>query len=301
MSNQPKQPIQRRSRKSPEALRGFVSEKQLTPLLTGIAHSIAVADKADPAKWGVRVNQRDLMLKVGFVEVLQAGDGWLHLLLKKDLVPRQAKDDRRLHFSKDMPYKNAPGCISCDVELPFAVQAYNNLQPAHEGAVRIAARSRRHTTTIKDHSPDFVNFLSEELGNRMPQPSYDRGHGQIDPSSHGRGPAKEPYIEGAVIQVLLNKYERDPLARKACIQHYGAVCSVCDTTLESLYGPAVTGLIHVHHIMPLASIGKSKTIDPVRDLRPVCPNCHAVIHSINPPRTIDQVRRMFRRHSAEES
>jgi hypothetical protein len=301
MSNQPKQPIRWRAGRSPEALREFVGEKQLTPLLLGISHSIEVADEADSAKWGLRVNKRDLMLKVGFVEVLQAGDGWLHLLLKKDLIPRQAKDDRRLHFSKDMPYKNAPGCISCDVELPFAVRAYKNLQPAHEEAVRIAARSRRHTTTIKDHSPDFVNFLSAELGYRLPQPSYYRGHGQVNPSGRWRVPAKETYVEGEVNQVLLNRYERDPSARRACLQHYGAVCAVCDATLESLYGPAVTGLIHVHHIMPLASIGKSVTIDPVRDLRPVCPNCHAVIHSINPPRTIDQVRRMIRRRATEES
>lgn len=301
MSSQREQPIYSRSGRSLEALREFVGEKQLTPLLLGISHSIRVADEADSAKWGLRINKKDLMLKVGFVEVLQAGDGWLHLLLKKDLVPRRAKDDRRLHFSKDTPYKNAPGCISCDVELPFAVRAYKNLQPAHEGAVHIAARGRRHTTTIKDHSPDFVNFLSEELGYRMPQPSYYRGHEPIGPRSRERSPAKRTYIEGAVNQVLLNKYERDPSARRACIEYYGAVCAVCDATLESLYGPAVTGLIHVHHIMPLASIGRSKEIDPVRDLRPVCPNCHAVIHSINPPRTIAQVRRLIRGRAPEET
>jgi 5-methylcytosine-specific restriction protein A len=300
MSHEHVQPIHSRSGRSPEALRGFASEKQLIPLLTGIAHSIAVADEADSAKWGVRVNQKDLMLKVGFVEVLQAGDGWLHLLLRKDLVPRQAKADRRLRFSKDMPYKNAPGCISCDVELPFAVQAYKSLQTAHEGAVRIAAQSRRHTTTIKDHSPDFVKFLSEELGYRLPQPSYNRDSQQLSLRSGGRALVKKTYLEGAVNQVLLNKYERDPSARRACIQHYGPVCAACDAILENLYGPAVSGLIHVHHIVPL-SISKSRKIDPVRDLRPICPNCHAVIHSINPARTIDQVRRMIRDRITEEN
>jgi hypothetical protein len=40
----------------------------------------------------------------------------------------------------------------------------------------------------------------------------------------------------------------------------------------------------------LASIGTQSSVNPIRDLRPVCPNCHAVIHSTTPPRTIDQVR-----------
>lgn len=44
-----------------------------------------------------------------------------------------------------------------------------------------------------------------------------------------------------------------------------------------IYG--VSGIIHVHHLKPLhESIGIG-IVDPSRDLVPVCPNCHAVIHS----------------------
>jgi predicted HNH restriction endonuclease len=35
-------------------------------------------------------------------------------------------------------------------------------------------------------------------------------------------------------------------------------------------------------------------VDPIADLRPVCPNCHAVIHRANPPYTLDDVRDMLR-------
>jgi len=33
--------------------------------------------------------------------------------------------------------------------------------------------------------------------------------------------------------------------------------------------------------------------DPIRDLRPVCPNCHVVIHRREPPYSIDEVRQLL--------
>ena len=36
--------------------------------------------------------------------------------------------------------------------------------------------------------------------------------------------------------------------------------------------------IHVHHIIPLNEIKEEYTVDPIKDLVPVCPNCHAMLH-----------------------
>ncbi|MDC9497701.1 MULTISPECIES: HNH endonuclease [unclassified Pseudoalteromonas] len=36
--------------------------------------------------------------------------------------------------------------------------------------------------------------------------------------------------------------------------------------------------MHVHHIVPISDIGDEYQVDPIRDLRPVCPNCHAMLH-----------------------
>ncbi len=33
------------------------------------------------------------------------------------------------------------------------------------------------------------------------------------------------------------------------------------------------GFIHVHHLKPLSEVGYEYRVDPIRDLRPVCPNC----------------------------
>ena len=45
-----------------------------------------------------------------------------------------------------------------------------------------------------------------------------------------------------------------------------------------MYGELGQGFIHVHHIVPISKIGKEYKIDPINDLVPVCPNCHAMLH-----------------------
>jgi len=86
------------------------------------------------------------------------------------------------------------------------------------------------------------------------------------------------YVEGARKQVRVNAYERDPRARKSCIKHYGCACAVCDCNFEDLYGELGKGFIHAHLVKPLALTDGEYEIDPVADLRPVCPNCHAMLH-----------------------
>lgn len=61
-------------------------------------------------------------------------------------------------------------------------------------------------------------------------------------------------------------------------------------TFEGAYGENFGGIIHVHHLTPISEITGKYTVDPIEDLRPVCPNCHAALHSKNPPYTIKELR-----------
>ena len=101
--------------------------------------------------------------------------------------------------------------------------------------------------------------------------------------------------EGHVKSVTVNAYERSREARFKCIAHHGVDCAVCGMNFESLYGKIGAGYIHVHHLVSIASIGTNYVVDPVCDLRPVCANCHAMLHTSTPPLSIEELKRNLRK------
>ncbi len=98
------------------------------------------------------------------------------------------------------------------------------------------------------------------------------------------------FVEGSVSQILQTRYERNPYARNLCLMHYGYTCEVCKFNFEKFYGNIGYRFIHVHHLTQISTIGKKYNINPVEDLRPVCPNCHAMLHKRNPPLSIEELR-----------
>ena len=102
----------------------------------------------------------------------------------------------------------------------------------------------------------------------------------------------EPHLvlEGTAYSVTVNAYERNSAARRTCIAHHGPQCAVCNFSFQNAYGNVAADFIHVHHLKALAEIGREYMLDPVADLRPVCPNCHAVIHLRQPPYSIEEVQ-----------
>jgi hypothetical protein len=106
-------------------------------------------------------------------------------------------------------------------------------------------------------------------------------------------PSGSAFSEGSVRRVVVNRYERDPQARLACIEAHGTNCCICGFGFGAVYGPEAEGYIHVHHIRPLSEVGGEYVVDAVEDLRPVCPNCHAVLHLDGRCRTIEEVRQLL--------
>ncbi len=100
----------------------------------------------------------------------------------------------------------------------------------------------------------------------------------------------QKYVEGARKQVRVNAYERDPRARQACLKKHGFNCAVCGLNFEARYGALGRGFIHVHHLKPLALVDGEYELDPVADLRPVCPNCHAMLHRREQTLSIEELR-----------
>lgn len=105
----------------------------------------------------------------------------------------------------------------------------------------------------------------------------------------------ETLPEGIKRTVTINSYERNPKARQLCVEYYGQSCSVCQMDFEKVYGGIGKGFIHVHHLTPVSQKDVPYQVDPVKDLRPVCPNCHAMLHKQNPPIAIEELKNMINR------
>lgn len=103
----------------------------------------------------------------------------------------------------------------------------------------------------------------------------------------------EKFIVGASKIILVNSFERDPIARRKCLSHHGFKCSVCSFDFEEFYGPIGQSYIHVHHIVPFSEIKKKYSLDPIKDLVPVCPNCHAMIHRTRPIWTVANLKELL--------
>jgi len=109
------------------------------------------------------------------------------------------------------------------------------------------------------------------------------------------GPAE--LYEGTAYTVMLTGHERNRQARQDCIDHYGAWCFLCKLNFANKYGPAGEGYIHVHHLSPLSKGDNvPHEVDPVEDLRPVCPNCHAIIHRRTPPYSMEEMQELLEDH-----
>jgi 5-methylcytosine-specific restriction enzyme A len=100
----------------------------------------------------------------------------------------------------------------------------------------------------------------------------------------------QKYSEGKTKQVIVNTYERNVIARQMCVDYYGAICEICKFDFEKKYGELGKGFIHVHHKVELSTIGEEYSVNPLKDLIPVCPNCHAMLHKRKPAYSIEELK-----------
>lgn len=99
--------------------------------------------------------------------------------------------------------------------------------------------------------------------------------------------------EGALKKVLVNRYERSKYNRTICINFHGYNCKVCNIKFSEVYGNIGNSFIHIHHVLPVSQLGLNYIINPIKDLIPVCPNCHAMLHRKEPPYTVNELKKLI--------
>lgn len=101
-------------------------------------------------------------------------------------------------------------------------------------------------------------------------------------------PYDELVAEGSPLTVTTKRYERSQRLRDAAVKHFTMnghlACACCGFEFEPVYGSELKSCIEIHHIRPIFSyesegLDEEKTIaEALKNLLPVCPNCHRVIH-----------------------
>ena len=116
----------------------------------------------------------------------------------------------------------------------------------------------------------------------------------IEESHDSADGSKDVLTEGAVVRTFGNRYERNHKARLQCVAKQGYTCVVCGFNFEKRYGEIGKNFVHVHHLKDVAGRGGEYEINPDTDLRPVCPNCHAMLHKGKTPLSPEELKQMLR-------
>ncbi len=175
----------------------------------------------------------------------------------------------------------------------FPIKKYGR-EKALEMAIEF--RKQKNDEKLKRHNVETINLdeAKELLERKWRELVASFEFSTAEEVSDSKG-----LFEGTVYQIVVNAYERNPEARLKCISHYGSVCFICGFDFGKVYGSAGEGIIHVHHLTPLSTIGVEYQVDPIKDMRPVCPNCHVVIHKKEPPLSVEKVREIVN-HQQEQ-
>lgn len=209
-----------------------------------------------------------------------------------------------------------PGSVACYIRFEDIEHTLPYLKEANRKFIdKAIANTRIHPASIKAHSSGFIAYISRYSERSVPNPAYMN----LEDEFFQRKSKKENFyvndidnseltqeiesnlipeqinnplmfFEGASQQIAVNSYERNPKARSKCIEYYGVKCIICGFDFKEKYGEIGRNFIHIHHEKPLGEIRREYQVDPINDLCPVCPNCHAMLHQRKPePYTIQEL------------
>ena len=96
------------------------------------------------------------------------------------------------------------------------------------------------------------------------------------------------YLEGSSYEYMQTYYERNKKNRHLALKYHGRQCKICNFQNDEVFGETSKDIIEVHHTTPISQLGEGYKLDIHKDLVPLCPNCHAFVHTKKPPFTIQE-------------
>ncbi|UQB70067.1 MrcB family domain-containing protein [Epilithonimonas zeae] len=106
-------------------------------------------------------------------------------------------------------------------------------------------------------------------------------------------------ISSKIFEIKKLKYhlrvERNSRISKLVKDKKGYICEACSFDFENKYGSLGKDYIEAHHLSPISTLEPGKIeMDLVDDFAVLCSNCHRMIHRLDNPSNLEELKKMIK-------
>lgn len=264
--------------------------------LAFLAGAIRQAHALWPERWGVTLKADMVRLNVGRIETLTIVEGCVHVVFDDEYRPFELRSGPGVRWSERgrTVYNSVPGSCYCNIDIERFAALRPRLVTSHKLLLFRAADTSINPETRVGHSPGVLRYLEKTLRTVLPDPAYWQ-------------PDRVPDVDEAL---LANKgarafwrahlrTERDRYTvwsiRKHVLRQTGKLeCEACGLDLARAYGPKSEDVSEIHLRITLDRF-EAGEYPSLEDYAILCPNCHRVIHRIDPMPAVEDFKAMLPR------
>ncbi len=259
-----------------------------------IASSIRTLAAVHGDRWAVTpLGAGALRLNAGYCEAVTLGFDRLAVLVVEDAkISRLRRKGVFVERIGEAYYAPVPGSVKVIIDLSLVSRVDSVLKECalgHRAFLLKASNWALGGGAKAGHRDLALRWIERVIGRRVPRPTW-TGARRTDAPAVPRA-----LWEAVETRSVQTRRERNRAARAECIDRFGSKCVVCKFSFERKYGAWGAGYIEVHHLAPLGKAQGNRRVDPKKDLRPVCANCHRMLHVSDPPITPAALRSLLKR------
>lgn len=104
------------------------------------------------------------------------------------------------------------------------------------------------------------------------------------------------FQEGEQLRRERTFFSRNPKLREEAIRKHGLNCTVCNFDFATVYGVLGAGYIEMHHLESVSERASKSTSGwsiSAEDVRPLCANCHRMVHRRRPPLSLEELSKLI--------
>jgi predicted HNH restriction endonuclease len=255
----------------------------------------------------IRISERDLILPALYVIQNQPGITTAELINElRNIFNPVGEDAEILHGRNDDKFsqivRNLVSHHTLDQRLGYTILGESE---ATNSTHRLSKKGEK---SLRDNLSSLESLLSNNLG-------YTESISGVAEINNSRIAGKKITVfdenififEGRRKTVTAKVYERSNLLRDKVIEYHTndgkIVCEACGFDFNKVYGEIGHGYIEIHHQKPIFQYEDTdfaKLVnDALKDLIPLCSNCHRMVHrKKDSPLSIQELRKMLASQSS---